>query len=105
MKFRYTLIFAVILALLGTYVYLIEIRRAEEKEKAEEEARRVVAVDWDEVETIQLENEHGRVELRREVEPAVRQEEGDEGEEGDGRKADGERGKEETWKLVSPIKP
>ncbi len=100
MKFRYTLIFAVILALLGTYVYLIEIRRAEVKEKAEEEARRVVAVDWDEVETIQLENEHGRVELRREVEPAVMQEEGDEGDVGE---VDGEKEKEETWKLVSPI--
>jgi len=94
MKFRYTLIFAVILALLGAYVYLIEIRRAEQKEKAEEEARRVVAVDWDAVETIRLENEHGSITLRRDVESG---EMGEEGEEGEGKE------EKETWRLVAPI--
>ena len=92
MKLRNTLIFALILLLLGAYVYVVEVRQAGEKEKAEEEAKRVVSVDWDAVDTIRLENEHGKVELRRDVKAG-----------GEGEADAGGDEEEASWRITAPI--
>ncbi len=66
MKFRTTLIAALLLALFGAYVYYFEFKKAEEEKKQEEEEKQVYSLDWDRLEGFTLTNAHGtlRVEKR-----------------------------------------
>ena len=66
MKFRTTLIAALLLALFGAYVYFFEYKKAEEEKKQEEAEKQVFSIDWEKLEGIKLTNAHGtfRVEKR-----------------------------------------
>ena len=50
MKFRTTLIAALLLALFGAYVYFFEFKKAEEEKKQEEEEKQVFSIDWEKLE-------------------------------------------------------
>jgi hypothetical protein len=54
MSFRNTFIFAIILALLGAYVYYFEIKKGEEKEKAKEQEEKIYSFEKDEIGEIGL---------------------------------------------------
>ena len=59
MKFRTTLIAALLLALFGAYVYFFEFKKAEEEKKQEEAEKQVFSIDWDKLEGIKLTNGYG----------------------------------------------
>jgi hypothetical protein len=59
MKFRTTLIAALLLALFGAYVYFFEYKKAEEEKKQEEAEKQVFSIDWDKLEGIKLTNGYG----------------------------------------------
>jgi hypothetical protein len=59
MKFRTTLIAALLLALFGAYVYFFEYKKAEEEKKQEEEEKQVFSIDWEKLEGIEITNAHG----------------------------------------------
>ncbi len=67
MKFRTTLIAALLLALFGAYVYFFEYKKVEEEKKQEEAEKQVFSIDWEKVEGIKLTNGYGtfRVEKRK----------------------------------------
>jgi hypothetical protein len=59
MKFRTTLIAALLLALFGAYVYFFEFKKAEEEKKQEEEEKKVFSIDWEKLEGLEITNAHG----------------------------------------------
>lgn len=59
MKFRTTLIAALLLALFGAYVYFFEFKKAEEEKKKEEEEKQVFSIDWEKLEGMKITNAHG----------------------------------------------
>jgi len=59
MKFRTTLIAALLLALFGAYVYFFEYKKAEEEKKQEEEEKQVFSIDWEKLEGLEITNAHG----------------------------------------------
>lgn len=59
MKFRTTLIAALLLALFGAYVYFFEYKKAEEEKKQEEAEKQIFSIDWEKLEGIKLTNAHG----------------------------------------------
>ena len=59
MKFRTTLIAALLLALFGAYVYFFEFKKAEEEKKQEEEEKQVFSIDWEKLEGLEITNAHG----------------------------------------------
>ncbi len=59
MKFRTTLIAALLLALFGAYIYFFEYKKAEEEKKQEEEEKKVFSIDWERLEGLEITNAHG----------------------------------------------
>jgi hypothetical protein len=59
MKFRTTLIAALLLALFGAYVYFFEYKKAEEEKKQEEAEKQIFSIDWEKLKGIKLTNAHG----------------------------------------------
>ena len=59
MKFRTTVIAALLLAVFGAYVYFFEYKKAEEEKKQEEEAKKVFSIDWDKLKGLKIKNAHG----------------------------------------------
>lgn len=59
MKFRTTLIAALLFALFGAYVYFFEYKKAEEEKKQEEEEKKVFSIDWEKLEGLEITNAHG----------------------------------------------
>lgn len=59
MKFRTTLIFALVLAVLGAYVYFYEYKKPQEKTKKEEEEKKVLKVNWDKLKGLTITNANG----------------------------------------------
>ena len=59
MKFRTTLIAALLLALFGAYMYFFEYKKAEEEKKQEEEEKQVFSIDWEKLEGLEITNAHG----------------------------------------------
>jgi len=59
MKFRTTLIAALLLALFGAYIYFFEYKKAEEEKKQEEEEKKVFSIDWEKLEGLEITNAHG----------------------------------------------
>ena len=90
MKFRTTLIAALLLGLFGAYVYFVEYKKAEEEKKEEEAAKKVFSLDWDEVTGLTIENAHGTFLLEKAG--------GKEGEEG------GARSSEAGWRIREPVR-
>ena len=100
MRFRNTLIVALLCLALGAYVYFIEIKRAGEIEEAEEAQKRAFAVDWNDVERLTLRNTNGTFVLER---VAVAGEEG-ESEEGEAVADEGEDAwRDHDWRLAEPL--
>ncbi len=94
MKFRTTLIAALVLALLGAYAYFFEYKKAEEKKKEEEKAKIALQVDWEKLEGLTIKNANGTFEL--EVVPEEKEEEG--------KKEKETESHERKWRIVSPLK-
>jgi hypothetical protein len=89
MKFRTTLIAALLLALFGAYVYFFEFKKAEEEKKQEEAEKQVFAIDWEKLEGIKLTNAHGTFLVEK-------------------RKAEGEEGipvgaQKTEWRITEPL--
>jgi hypothetical protein len=59
MKFRTTLIAALLLAGFGAYMYFFEHKKGEEEKKKEETEKTVFSVDWDRIEGLKVTNAHG----------------------------------------------
>lgn len=59
MKFRTTLIAALLLALFGAYMYFFEYKKAEEEKKQEEAEKQVFSIDWEKLEGLEITNAHG----------------------------------------------
>jgi len=59
MKFRTTLIAALLLAVFGAYAYFFEYKKAEEEKRQEEEEKKIFSIDWEKVEGFKLTNAHG----------------------------------------------
>ncbi len=59
MKFRTTLIFALILGVLAAYVYFFEFKKPKEKAKQEEEEKKLFKVNWDNLKGITIANTNG----------------------------------------------
>jgi hypothetical protein len=93
MRFRTTLIAALLLAGLGTYVYFFEIKKAEEEKKQEEEEKKVFSVDWDKVKGLSITNAHGTFLIEREAEAGTAEKEGE-----------AATAKAESWRILEPLK-
>ncbi|MEW6442965.1 MAG: DUF4340 domain-containing protein [bacterium] len=59
MKFRTTVLAALLLALVGAYVYYFEYKKPQEKKSREEKEKAVFALDWDRLSGLKIENAHG----------------------------------------------
>lgn len=100
MRFRNTLIVALLCLALGAYVYFIEIKRAGEIEEMEAARKRAFAVDWNDVERLTLRNANGTFVLER---VAVDGQE-DEREEGEVVADEGEGAwRDHDWRIVEPL--
>ncbi|MFC1889420.1 DUF4340 domain-containing protein [Thermodesulfobacteriota bacterium] len=100
MRFRNTLIVALLCLALGAYVYFIEIKRAGEIEEMEEAQKRAFAVDWNDVERLTLRNANGTFVLER-IAAAGEEGESEEGEAGTDEGEDAWR--DHDWRLVEPL--
>jgi len=90
MRFRTTLIAALLLALFGVYYYFFEHRQARQKEEAREKEKQVFSLDWDRLRGIRVVGSHGAFLLERQP--------GEAGEKTPPSPPQGE------WRLVEPIK-
>jgi hypothetical protein len=90
MKFRTTLIAALLLAVFGAYVYFFEYKKAEEEKKQEEEEKTVFSIDWEKLQGLAITNAHGTFLVEKVAKEA------EEGEDA-GTKAD-------EWRIVEPLK-
>lgn len=102
MRFRTTLIAALLLALFGAYVYFFEVKKAEEEKKQEEEEKKVFSVDWDHVKGLRVTNAHGTFLIEKEVEAGEEGKEGETGEEAETGEAATE--KAVAWRILEPLK-
>ena len=90
MKFRTTLIAALLLAVFGAYVYFFEYKKAEEEKKQEEEEKKVFSIDWEKLKGLEIRNAHGTFRVEKLAQEA---------EEG------GTAGAPKTeWRIVEPLK-
>jgi hypothetical protein len=90
MKFRTTLIAALLLAGFGAYMYFFEYKKAEEEKKREEAEKTLFSIDWDRLRGLKITNTHGTVLLEKASEAA-------EGEASEGV----EKAK---WRITEPLK-
>ncbi len=90
MKFRTTVIAALLLAVFGAYVYYFEFKKPEEKKKQEEEEKKIFPIDWDKVQGLKITNAHGTFRLEREA-----------GEAEQGASQDTEK---TEWRITEPLK-
>ncbi len=90
MKFRTTLIAALLLALFGAYVYYFEFKKAEEQKRQEEEEKKVYSLDWEKLEGFALTTARGTVRLEKG---------------GDETEAEGPADARKTeWRITEPVK-
>ena len=90
MKFRTTLIAALLLALFGAYVYFFEFKKAEEEKKQEEEEKKVFSIDWEKLEGLEITNAHGTFLVEK------REAEAEEGSPADAQQTE--------WRMTEPLK-
>jgi hypothetical protein len=90
MKFRTTLIAALLLAVFGAYVYFFEYKKAEEEKKKEEEEKKVFSLDWEKLRGLTITNAHGTFVVEKVVKEA---------EEGEAAST-----KADEWRIVEPLK-
>jgi hypothetical protein len=90
MKFRTTLIAALLLAVFGAYVYFFEYKKAEEEKKQEEEEKKVYSIDWEKLQGLAITNAHGTFVMEKVTQEA---------EEGEPASA-----KADEWRIVEPLK-
>jgi hypothetical protein len=90
MKFRTTLIAALLLAVFGAYVYFFEYKKAEEEKKQEEEEKKVFSIDWEKLQGLEITNAHGTFLVEKVAKEA---------EEGEAASA-----KADEWRIVEPLK-
>jgi len=90
MKFRTTLIAALLLAVFGAYVYFFEYKKAEEEKKQEEEEKKVFSIDWEKLHGLEITNAHGTFIVEKVAQEA---------EEGGASST-----KADEWRIVEPLK-
>ena len=90
MKYRTTLTAALLLAVFGAYMYFFEYKKAEEEKKHEEEEKKVLTIDWEKLEGLELTNSHGTFLVKKVVEEV---------EEGESASA-----KVNEWRIEEPLK-
>ena len=90
MKFRTTLLAALLLALFGAYFYFFEYKKAREKEETEEREKKVFSLEWDRIRGLRLAGSHGAFVLEKQPKTA--------GEEKPGAAGQGE------WRIVEPVR-
>jgi hypothetical protein len=93
MKFRTTLIAALLLALFGAYFYFFEHKKAEEEKKRAEEEKEVFSVDWDRIRGLRLTNAHGTFLVEKSGEEA-----------GEAEEAEATGTKKAEWRILEPVK-
>jgi hypothetical protein len=59
MKFRNTLVLFILLAALGTYVYLVEVKKHQKTEEAKKESKKVFSLQQDSLQSINFQNVNG----------------------------------------------
>jgi len=91
MKFRTTLIAALFLALLGTYVYFFEHKKAKEQARQEEEEKQLFSIDWERVRGLVITNAHGTFRLEKGAEDASGE-------------AEAAADRAAGWRIVEPLR-
>ena len=59
MKFRTTLIAALILSLMGCYLYFFEYKKVQEEKAQAEKEKKVISADWAKVRGLKVASTHG----------------------------------------------
>ena len=90
MKFRTTLIAALLLAVFGAYVYFFEYKKAEEEKKQEEAEKTVYSIDWEKLQGLAITNAHGTFLVEKVAKEAY---------EGEAAST-----KADEWRIVEPLK-
>ena len=90
MKFRTTLIAALLLALFGAYVYFFEYKKAKEEEEREKDAKKVFSLDWEKLEGMKIKDSHGSFVIEKIVKEAG--------------KGDDALVSPEVWRILEPVR-